>query len=523
MWEVIYICLSGLEKLTVRYDFVIIGAGAAGAVLANRLSANPSNKTLLLEAGALDDNPQIKDPGSLHSLWLSELDWAFKTSPQVPLNNREIVINQGKVLGGGTTINAMMYVRGNPKNYNEWEAKGADGWSYEDVLPYFIKLENYENGASEYHGVEGELSIRDCPDDTERSEHFLNAAVEAGFDGPRWDYNGERQENGAGFLQFHIDDKGERCSSADAFLHPIKGRENLTILTNCVVTKILIENGRAIGIEYTAANEGPQVAHATKEVIVSAGALTSPKLLLLSGIGPAEALNDMDIVVKKNLPGVGLNLQDHLQLPILYRSNTVTPQTTLLTGNVLFVNTKADDSVVDLQLNFTPGIPRPLASELPEFEFPICIFLPILVQPKSRGTVSLQSKDPLAPPLINPNYLSESADIRVLKKGVQLVRKIAAASAFEPMNGGEIMPGESADLEDFIRNSCSTLWHPAGTCRMGKDDLAVVDPRLKVHGIAGLRVADSSVMPTVISGNTVAACFMIGYKAADMILEDHSN
>ncbi|GLU53560.1 GMC family oxidoreductase [Dyadobacter frigoris] len=504
-----------------KYDYVIVGAGAAGSVLANRLSADPANKVLLVEAGGADQNPAIKDPGGFVSLWFSELDWALKTTNQPGLADRSIVINQGKVLGGSSSINAMMYVRGNPGNFEAWKAQGADGWGYEDLLPYFIKLENFENGASEFHGAEGELSIRDCPDDIMRSEHFLKGAMELGYDGPNWDYNGARQENGAGLLQFHITGNDKRDSGASAFLDPVFDRDNLTVLTGCHTTKIIIEEDTAVGIEYIISGVKNRV-FVSKEVIISAGALASPKLLLLSGIGPAAELEALDIKVEADLPGVGKNLQDHLQLPMVFRSKIEMPETTLLTGNVLFVNTKQNNGLVDLQLNFTPSLPGPLAPLLPDFGGPICIFLPILVQPESRGEVTLSSNDPFEPAVINPHYLEKEADVKVLKNAVELVRNLAATPKFQELSGGEIAPGE-ADVTEYIRTQSSTLWHPAGTCRIGKDSLSVVDSRLKVHGIRGLRVADASVMPTVTSGNTVATSFVIGAKAADMILEDHLN
>ncbi|TDB64023.1 GMC family oxidoreductase [Arundinibacter roseus] len=504
------------------FDYIIIGAGASGCVLANRLSAQGSLRVLVLEAGASDNDPAVHQPGGFVSLWGSAKDWVLPTTPQESMGGRVVTINQGKVVGGSTSINAMMYVRGNPGNFDEWAALGAEGWSYEEVLPYFKKLENYEGGASDLHGTDGELSIRDCPDDVMRSEHFLKGATELGYDGPNWDYNGARQENGSGLLQFHIDANGERASAATAFLHPIASRPNLSVQLGVQVTKINVENGRATGVVCTDAAGETQTFLAEKEVIVSAGALASPKLLLLSGIGPAQDLTSLGISVVADRPGVGKNLQDHLQLPMIFRSKIPMDMTTLLTGNVLFTRTRSGEGVPDLQLNFTPSIPAPLAPVLPDLGGPACIFLPILVQPESKGEVKLASANPADAPLINPNYLQEEADVQTLVKAVELVRSLAATPTFQKLSGGELMPGEGADLPGFIRSQASTLWHPAGTCKIGAatDELAVVDPQLRVYGVEGLRVADASVMPTVTSGNTVAACFMIGEKLADMILSE---
>ena len=501
-----------------EYDYIIVGSGASGAVIANRLSANAANSVLVLEAGGVDTRKNILDPGGLVELWGSDVDWVFSTEPQPGMSGRQVTINQGKVLGGSTSINAMIYVRGNPRDFDMWNALGGDGWAYADVLPYFKKLEDFEEGASEYHGAGGPLQIRVCPDDSMRSEHFLVGATELGYDGPRWDYNGARQENGAGPLQFHITRNGTRATSASAFLAPVANRPNLKIELGAEVDRLLFEGIRAVAVEY---RQGEQVRRAPvgREVIVSAGAFLSPKLLMVSGVGPADHLKAMGVPVVADVPGVGQNLQDHLHLRVVFRSKLNTPNTTLLTGNGLFVKTREGMSAAppDLQLNFTPSVPKPLMPVL-DFGGPACIFLPTLVQAFSRGEVTLRSANPKDAPKIDPKYFACSADVDVLVKAVKLCREISKTKAFSAMNGGELSPGADADLAAFVRSQASTLWHPAGTCKMGYDYAAVVDPRLRVRGVEGVRVADASVMPIVTSGNTVAPCFMIGEKAAAMIL-----
>jgi choline dehydrogenase len=508
-----------MSTTNTTYNYIIIGAGASGCVIANRLSADPLVTVLVLEAGVSDTNPDIADIGGFVRLWGSDVDWALPTIAQAGMLGRQITINQGKVLGGSSSINAMMYVRGNAQNFDDWAAQGAEGWGYDDVLPYFKKIEKYKGGDASYHGLDGEISLSDCPDSHMRSPEFLEAARQAGYNELHSDYNGAKQSNSAGYLQFHIDGNKKRESGATAFLHPVMERGNLIVETEAVVKKIIIQSGVATGVEYVIDGQ-TYIANATNDIVLSAGAFGSPKILMLSGIGSAADLHPLGIDVVVDLPGVGQNLQDHLQLPIIFRTDTKLPHTTLLTGNVLFVNT-TNTGAPDMQINFTPSMPAPLAPILPDFGGPVCIFLAILVQPKSKGEVKLASGDYATNPLINPQYLSNSADVEALSKAVEIIRNIAAQPAFAHLNVAEIVPG-NAPMDGFIRSQSNTLWHPAGTCKMGNDEMAVVDGRLKVKNVKNLRVADASIMPVVTSGNTVATCFMIGERAAEMILQDNN-
>ncbi len=501
------------------FDYIIVGSGASGAVVANRLSRSPGTRVLLLESGPPDEHEDLNSVTGFTRQWGGPFDWKIATTEQPGLGGRSIVINQGNVLGGSTALHAMMYVRGSHLDYDLWNAQGADGWSYADVLQHFKAIENFDGGANEYRGVGGELNVITGYDPNSVSEPFLNAAVELGFEGPRGDYNAARNENVAGPLQFSITKEGRRASSTQAFLRPVMHRTNLTVETGALVTKVLFDGKRAVGVAYVQDGQERQ-AYVEREVVISGGAFLSPKLLMLSGIGPADHLRAHGIPVVADLPGVGANLQDHMQLPIVYNSNVQVPMTQTLCGNILFKQTRPGMAAAspDLQLIFSPTVPGPLAPVLP-FPPTVCIFIAVLARPFSRGEVRLRSANPQELPIVNPNYLSVDADVQTLVSAVKLVRELTATKAFAQANGGEIVPGEGADLEGFIRAQASTIWHPAGTCKIGRDALAVVDPQLRVYGVEGLRVADASVMPTVTAGNTNVPCAMIGDRAAAFILE----
>ncbi|AVQ71171.1 alcohol dehydrogenase [acceptor] [Microcystis aeruginosa NIES-2519] len=504
------------------FDYIIVGAGASGCVIANRLIENLDCHVLLLEAGDADNNPTIHntDIQSMTSLWSGTTDWGYSTEEEPYLNNRKISIAQGKVLGGGTSVNAMMYIRGNRRNYDHWNGLGNENWSYQDVLPYFKKSENYQGGSPEYRGSGGVLNVIDYANPSPVSQAFVAAAVELGYQGNGWDCNGQQQENGAFFYQSTRTKDNQRCSTAVAFITPILGNPNLTVETKALVTRILISANKAIGLEYLQEGKLHQV-KAQSEIIISSGSFESPKLLMLSGIGPAEHLKAHHIPVIVDLPGVGQNLQDHLLLGVGYECKQEQPLPNLLSEAGLFTWTRSGITSASPDLQFFFG---PVQFIEPEYrtDGPGFTFAPIVAQPQSRGTISLRSNNPQDLAVIQANYLQCETDINVFIRGIQLARELVDTSPFNEFRGRELAPGpsvtSSSDLSAYIRRVCSTVWHPVGTCKMGRDHLAVVNPQLQVYGIEGLRVADASIMPTITSGNTNAPVIMIGEKAADMII-----
>lgn len=517
------------------YDFVIVGAGSAGCVLARRLSDDPKTTVLLLEAGGAATQKEFAIPAAFSKLFRSAHDWAFYTEPQPHLANRKLYWPRGKVLGGSSSINAMIYIRGHRHDFDHWRNLGNTGWSYSDVLPYFKKSEHQTRIASEYHGQDGPLCVSDLRTVNPLSRAFVEAAVELGF--PRnADFNGAQQE---GFGLYQVTQRrGKRCSAANAFLDSARARRNLTIHTGAHAARILFDGKRATGLAYL--RHGKQeTAHARREVLVSCGTVQSPQLLMLSGIGPADHLRSLDIPVVTDLPGVGQNLQDHLFLAVAYHCKKpitldkaenlgnflryLAFKTGPLTSNVAesggFVSMTPGAPAPDLQFHFGPVYYLNHGFDRPEGHgFSIG---PTLLRPKSRGCITLRSADPLAPPAIQPNYLSEDSEVCVLVEGIRLARRLAKAKAFAAYCGGEFCPGQDAQSDDalaeYVRKSAETVYHPVGTCKMGHDPMAVVDDHLRVHGVQGLRVIDASIMPTLIGGNTNAATIMIAEKAADLL------
>ena len=522
------------------YDYIVVGAGSAGCVLANRLSSRPEVRVLLLEAGGRDSSPFVHMPAGLAQLVGNRrIDWSYYTEPEPQLAGRRLYWPRGRVLGGSSSINAMCYTRGHPHDYDEWARLGAAGWSYADVLPYFRRSEDQARGASEWHGTGGPLSVEDLRFRNPLSAVFVEAAVASGL-ARNDDFNGPRQD-GAGFYQV-TQRRGRRCSAAVAYLHPARARRNLEVCTHSLATRILFDGARAIGVEYRHRGER-RVARAEREVLLAAGAVASPQLLLLSGIGPADELRALGLKVIADRTEVGLNLQDHLDFCTLSRcTRAITYDFNawqslgvalryLLTRSGPGVSNIAEaggfarsalapDARPDIQLHFVPAqLDDHGRNRLPGHGYTVhsCV-----LRPASRGRIALRSARPEDPPRIHAGYLAEARDVDGMLAGVALAREILGSPPFAPYRGSEIFPGETVTtrtaLEEVLRRKAETIYHPSGSCRMGDDAAAVVDPELRVNGVRGLRVIDASVMPRLVGGNTNAPTIMIAERAADLLL-----
>ena len=529
-----------------RYDYIIIGAGSAGCVLANRLTQDPNCKVLLLEAGGKDNSILVKMPAGVGSL-ISEkgtYNWGFWTEPEPHLEGRKLWWPRGKGWGGSSSINGMIYIRGHARDYDQWRQMGLSGWSYADVLPYFKRSETFEGGGDAYHGSGGPLYVSKASSPSEIYASFLKAGGEAGYKQTS-DFNGFQQE-GFGPYQLTIKD-GKRWSASFAYLHPALQRPNLTCVVDARTSRIVIEKGKAVGVEYIVGkNREKKTAYADAEVLLSAGAVQSPQILQLSGIGDPDDLRAAGVPVTHALKGVGKNLQDHLDVILSWETpNTKSAYAynkginTLLTGmnymlrgqgpgrqNFLeagaFLKSRQDLDRPDLQLHCVMAIMQNHGKDPVEkdgFSIHVC-----QLRPESRGQVGLRSADPFDDPTILANYLAADEDRRALREGVKMTRELAGTASLKAICGNEHSPGRAlttdADIDAWIRQTAETIYHPVGTCRMGvAGDLnAVVDDKLKVFGLAGLRVVDASVMPTLVSGNTNAPTIMVAEKAADMIL-----
>ncbi len=523
-----------------EFDYIIVGAGSAGCVLANRLSADPQRRVLLIEAGPRDWHPFIHMPAGIARLVNNRrLNWSYDTEPEPALGSRRLWWPRGKVLGGSSSINAMCYVRGVAGDYDRWAQAGASGWHWDNVLPWFRHSEGNARGADALHGADGPLQVADLRHVNPLSEAFIAAGQQAGHV-HNTDFNGPRHE-GVGLYQV-TQKNGARCSSAAAYLAPVRTRSNLQVLTGALVERLQIDAGRVTGVQLRVGGQRQQL-HAAAEVLLSAGAINSPQLLMLSGIGPAATLRAHGIGVQLDQPGVGANLQDHLDICTLYRSvpgvsydrasEVMIGLNYFLRGhrgagssNVAeaggFVRSRfAPDERADIQFHFVPAmLDNHGRNRLPGDGYTLHA---CYLHPRSRGRISLASADPAAPASIHANYLSdaEGFDLKMMVEAARLSRDILQQPAFAPWRKSPLFPADEqlddAGLEAFIRAKAETIYHPVGTCRMGSDDAAVVDPQLRVRGIDGLRVIDASVMPTLVSGNTNAPTIMIAERAAQLI------